>query len=357
MSRAGRARRRTAFPLVAVGVLLVVFSVPLLSGCGAGHRLLPEAGAGGKGPAASSPASGSRVYPLSVIPGGAYSVEALQQSAETDPVVQRALAEMAAHTGDPRLLEHLRATQARQDTTMHTQLRDGDELYWSRGRVTVRKGETVFVHEPTGTPVIRARCGNGLWPVVPAGAPTRVAPPEPQTSQQPAPLETSAPEQKPVATKTPGPDPQPPQGAAETVRTLTEPKPSLLLSELPPGNSEPPLGASGAEDGLPPDEALPVATPPVTMAVGSGPTWDATSLATPNPVPATSAGLTWLPGALVLLPLVLSDDGSPSDGPPDPEPPPTPELSSSVLTILSLPVGYALLRLSQRRRRTTRPRP
>ncbi len=348
-SRHGRTSRSTPLLRTAIGMLLALSLAPLVSGCGAGHRLVPEADAGGKNAAGPAAAYTSQVYPMSVVPGGAYSTDALRQSAQADPVVRRALAEMAEQTGDPLLLEHLRVAQAQQDTTMHTQLREGDDLFWSRGRVTVRRGETIFVHDPTGTPVLRARCGNGLLPVIPAGARTRPAPRDPDAQQEPARPETSSTEEEPVATKVPAPEQPDPQSQPQPERALSEPEPSVLLTEVPAADSEHPSSGSNAVDGVTPEDAVP-AVPAPAMMTSAGPIWDATAVAQ-NSVPSSSIGLTWLPGAIALVPLLLPDGGSSSDGPPNEEAPPTPELSSSVLILLSAGAGYGLLRLSRQRRR------
>jgi hypothetical protein len=117
------------------------------------------------------PGVSRRVYPLSVIPGGVYSVEELRAFLESDEVARRSFAEHATRLGDPELLDHLRVAQVTQPTKMYTQLRRANQLYWSSDPVTVEPGETALYHEPSGVMAARARCGNVMVPKVPPGYP------------------------------------------------------------------------------------------------------------------------------------------------------------------------------------------
>lgn len=127
------------------------------------------------------------VYPLSVIPGGAYSVAELRAYLNKDPVAKHSFDAMAQRMGDPALLSHLQVKQLTKPVRMFTQLRVGDKLYSSSNPVTVQAGESGFVHEPTGDLVARARCGNVMMMTVPARE-ARIAPPaETSVCEQPRP--------------------------------------------------------------------------------------------------------------------------------------------------------------------------
>jgi hypothetical protein len=171
------------------------------------------------------------------------------------------------------------------------------------------------------------------------------APAEPDDQKESSLSETPAPEAEPTVTVKSDPEPTGPQSEPKPGETSSDPEPTILLTELPTADTDQPVSPTDAADNVPPDEAEPAA-----VVTGDAPTWDMTAVAQ-NPVPPPSNGLAWLPGAIVLLPILLPDGGSSSDGPPDEEVPPTPELSSSVLILLGAGAGYGLLRLSRRRRK------
>ncbi len=91
-----------------------------------------------------------KIYPLSVIHGGAYSEEELSRARRTDAVV-------AAHYADfgpkPRF------ERLKHDALVYVSYRQGDRVYWSQTRHRVPQGETVI---SDGNCMARARCGNRL---------------------------------------------------------------------------------------------------------------------------------------------------------------------------------------------------
>lgn len=94
------------------------------------------------------------IYPYSVIPGGVYSVEELQNAVATDAVVRE------HYRGfDTR---HAYFTQLSEDVVRYVSYRKGDQIYVSRRPLTIPKGEWVVTD---GSHVARARCGNRLFTV------------------------------------------------------------------------------------------------------------------------------------------------------------------------------------------------
>ena len=114
-------------------------------------------------PSPDTPLESRKVFPLSVIHGGAYSRQELERARKTDAVV-------AAHYGDfgasPKFqkLSH--------DVLMYVSYRRSNRVYWSKVRHRIPQGETVI---SDGNCLARARCGNRLS-ATPQGP---VAPKEP----------------------------------------------------------------------------------------------------------------------------------------------------------------------------------
>lgn len=110
-----------------------------------------------------------KVYPLSVIPGGAYSGEELALSRRVDRVV-------AAHYADfDPASATLRALPA--DTYLYVSYRKADRVYWTANKRRIPKGEMVL---SDGKILARGRCGNRLsaapqFPVAPGPQPTEAA--------------------------------------------------------------------------------------------------------------------------------------------------------------------------------------
>jgi hypothetical protein len=94
-----------------------------------------------------------RVYPLSVIPGGAYSPKELTVARALDPVVDRHYADFGASTV---------VSPADRDLFMFVSYRKSDRIYWTKTRHRIPKGEMLL---NAGGNLARARCGNRLSPV------------------------------------------------------------------------------------------------------------------------------------------------------------------------------------------------
>lgn len=91
-----------------------------------------------------------KVFPLSVIRGGAYSAEELARARRTDPVVA---VHYADFSGAPRF------QKLGKSELMYVSYRRGNQVYWSRQPHAIDQGETVI---SDGNCLARARCGNRL---------------------------------------------------------------------------------------------------------------------------------------------------------------------------------------------------
>lgn len=89
------------------------------------------------------------VYKYSVVPGGVRSVQELKWSAEHDPVV-------AAHYAGFDY-DHGRVVRLVLARTAYVSYRIGNKVYWTRHRVSLKKGETVITD---GKMMARTRCAN-----------------------------------------------------------------------------------------------------------------------------------------------------------------------------------------------------
>jgi len=89
------------------------------------------------------------VYPYSIVPGGVRDASELKWAADHDPVVR---AHFAGFDYD-----HARAVRLVLARTVYVSYRIGNKVYWTRHRVTLKKGETVITD---GTITARSRCGN-----------------------------------------------------------------------------------------------------------------------------------------------------------------------------------------------------
>jgi hypothetical protein len=89
------------------------------------------------------------VYPYSVVPGGVEDAKELKWVAEHDPVV-------AAHYAgfDYARAQVVRLTLAR---TVYVSYRIGNKIYWTRRRLTLKKGEKLITD---GRMTARTRCAN-----------------------------------------------------------------------------------------------------------------------------------------------------------------------------------------------------
>ena len=116
--------------------------------------------------------SARAVYPYSVIPGGVESAAELRNSATRAPVV-------AKHYED-FYIERARVVRLSEDRPLYVSYRLGNNVFWSKKRFMLRKGETVITD---GEHMARTRCGNRLaeaptGPVMAAEPELEAAPPE-----------------------------------------------------------------------------------------------------------------------------------------------------------------------------------
>jgi hypothetical protein len=95
--------------------------------------------------------SSPRVYPYSVVDGGVHSVQELRSAIRRDPVV-------AKHYSNFKL-ERARVIEAKADRHFHVSYRMGDEIFWTKKRLKVAKGEKLITDGANST---RTRCANVL---------------------------------------------------------------------------------------------------------------------------------------------------------------------------------------------------
>ena len=139
-----------------------------------------------------------RVYPYSVVPGGVKDARELKWAAQHDPVV-------AAHYAGFDY-DHARVVRLTLARTAYISYRIGNKVYWTRHRVSLKKGETVITD---GKITARTRCANRVEEV-----------PQQATSQSEPP---AAKFEEPV---------QPSTGTA--ISTPPVPFESSLLNRVPP---------------------------------------------------------------------------------------------------------------------------
>jgi hypothetical protein len=104
-------------------------------------------------------------YPYSVIAGGAYSAAELQYANQTDAVVRAHYA-----TFNMKLAHTVQLTD---DRFQYASYRVKDQIYWTRKKLRIRKGEYLLTD---GAGFARTRCGNRL----------SETPQEPVSPQEPA---------------------------------------------------------------------------------------------------------------------------------------------------------------------------
>jgi hypothetical protein len=187
--------------------------------------------------------SSPRVYPYSVVDGGVHSVQELQSAIWRDPVVAR-------HYSNFKL-DRARVIEATADGDFHVSYRIGDEIFWTKKRLKVAKGEKLITDDTNFT---RTRCANVLSEVIPGK--TSPAEPTPQVFDTPTPPPSD-------------PSPSTPRvvigrGPAAPTLPPSEPTPSIPLVVVGGGGSAP---------------TLPEPTPFIPAVVGGG--------SVPVPEPAT----------------------------------------------------------------------
>lgn len=89
------------------------------------------------------------VYPYSVVPGGVKDARELKWAADHDPVVR------AHYAGFD--YNHARVVRLVLARTVYLSYRIGNKVYWTRHRVSLKKGETVITD---GKITARTRCAN-----------------------------------------------------------------------------------------------------------------------------------------------------------------------------------------------------
>jgi hypothetical protein len=95
------------------------------------------------------PLNNRKVYPYSVVPGGVNDAQELKWAARHDPVV-------AAHYAGFDY-DHARVVRLTLARTAYISYRIGNKVYWTRHRVSLKKGETVITD---GKITARTRCAN-----------------------------------------------------------------------------------------------------------------------------------------------------------------------------------------------------
>ena len=145
------------------------------------------------------------VYPYSVVPGGVKDAHELKWAAQHDPVV-------ASHYAGFDY-DHARVVRLALARTVYVSYRIGSKIYWTRHRVSLKKGESLITD---GKITARTRCGNRVEEV-PQQATSRSEPPaakfeEPiqpnlgtALSQPPVPFKSALLNRPPVASLGPAP--------------------------------------------------------------------------------------------------------------------------------------------------------
>ena len=173
------------------------------------------------------------VYPYSVVAGGVKDARELKWAAEHDPVVR------AHYAGFD--YDHARVVRLVLARTVYVSYRIGNKVYWTRHRVTLKKGETVITD---GKMIARTRCANRVEEV----------PQQATTSSEPPAAKFEEPVQP--ATGTAVNNPPPPFES------------SLLTRSAPPGlGPAPPLTMVDPFGGAP---WAPISPPPLPGVCGVG---------------------------------------------------------------------------------------
>jgi hypothetical protein len=89
-----------------------------------------------------------RVYPYSIVPGGARSVEEAKR-AMSDPAVRALYAAVN--------LKNLKQVTLAEDISGYVSYRFGDKIYWTSNKLHLKAGETVYTD---GQNIVRGRCLN-----------------------------------------------------------------------------------------------------------------------------------------------------------------------------------------------------
>ena len=221
---------------------------------------------------------GRLIYPYSLIPGGARSLQELREEIARDPVV-------AAQYSDFDLAR-VHVTRADSDRLMYVAYRVGNAVYWTRKTLRIPQGETLLTD---GVHYARTRCGNPITEK-PHAPQERVEAYEvpPSALETPLPLrvpDLGPPTEPPSVANLEGPTPPPPVLAGPAA-----PPPFGGVTIIPPGP-----GPGGVHVGLPPTGGVILPKPP-----GVPPKRKHQKKPAPPPVPEpgtvalVASGLGWL---------------------------------------------------------------
>lgn len=205
-----------------------------------------------------------RIFPYSVVDGGVHSVQELRSAIWRDPVV-------AKHYSNFNI-DKARVIEAKADRNFHVSYRIGDEIFWTKKKLKVAKGEKLITDD---TNVSRTRCANILSEVLPG----RTSPDEPAPEVFNEPLDPLVHEflQEPnrpliVSQNPPETTPTSPNPGSGTNETppLLEPTPFIppvLIGGGPPGPTPTPPPGPGPGPGPAP---VPVPEPNTILFIGFG---------------------------------------------------------------------------------------
>lgn len=175
------------------------------------------------------------VYPYSVVPGGVRDAHELKLAAERDPVV-------AAHYAGFDY-DHAHVVRLVLARTAYVSYRIGKKIYWTRRRITLKKGETVITD---GKITARTRCANRVEEL-PQQATAMSEPPVIKFEQPMQPFPGTAMSTPPVPFQS----------------SLLTPPPGPGLGPAPPLSLYNPLGGGNGW--------VPISPPPLPSVCGIGP--------------------------------------------------------------------------------------
>jgi len=188
--------------------------------------------------------SGRAVFPYSVIPGGVHSSSEFADAVQNDP-------EVAKHYRGFRL----RATHVirlKKDRRAYVSYRLGDQIYWTRHKVTLHAGEMLLTD---GRNLARGRCGNRV------------------SNSPELPVSPKEPADRTMSTPVFFPDPAPPGfpiGETPVARVTLPPQSFGPPPSVPPGGPFPPFFLPIFPGG-PGTPSTPVGPPPPPPPVVSTP--------------------------------------------------------------------------------------